>query len=392
MERQILHLNIANFMASIEELCSPSLRGEPFIIAPPGEGRTVVFDVSEKAFREGIRRGMPVDLVRRRMGHIPVIAPRYDRCARAERELFALTSRYSPLVEQVSGGHLFADITGMRRLFGNSVDLAARIKREIWQRMGVQPVTGLAVNRLVSKVATRVVKPDGFVYVLPGDERSFMGRQDIGLLPGIGKKLGERMDILGVREIGDLADLSDGNITAALGGRGIKLRDSARGIDFTPVAGASSHGGRIRVERILDRDVMDTGEMTACLFSLAEEAGMRLRQNNMAARSVEIGLMYTDGKNEGAAVRLPRHTFTDREIFDAARSLLLKSLRRRVRIRKLSLSLAGLLAGCIQLDLFVPPEAARAEALQKAVDAVRGRFGEKSLRVGITMMEDRDAR
>jgi len=385
MERRVVHLNVAHFMASVEELCDRSLRGRPFLIAPAGRSRAVAIDVSEKAFHEGVRRGMAVDEAARRVRGMPVLPPRFDLYARAERGMREIVCRYSPLVEEAGTGHLYTDISGTGLLFGEPVDLAARMRQEISERLGFSPIAGLAVNKLVSKVATRVVKPVGFIAVQPGDERGFLARQEVGLLPGIGKKLTERMGLLGIREIGDLAELSDADAAAALGRGGTLLRSRARGIDATPVTGEPASRRRIRAEALFDTDTRDAATLEGRLFALVEELGLRLRESGMAARTVELLIVYTDAGRALAQAALPRASSYDRDLFETARALLSRHLSRRVRVRKIAAALSGLQPRNGQLDLFTPPERLKLESLQHAVDRIRGRYGRDAIRAGRTL-------
>ena len=209
----------------------------------------------------------------------------------------------------------------------------------------MSPIVGLAGNRLVSKVATRVVKPDGFVSVIPGDERTFLRFQDVRLLPGIGKKLTERMIMVGIRELGELADLSDYDITAVVGTKkGIRLRDLP-GYRFDPVTSEAAAFKRIREEKMLDSDTSDLEEVEGHLFSLAEEAGLKLRGNDMLAGSVELNITYTDGIRTRGNAHLEEFSFCDRDFFDASRNLLWKIVERRVRIRTIALALSRLQRG-----------------------------------------------
>ncbi len=295
MERQVVHINIARFMCAVEELDDRALRGVPFVVAPPGAGRAVALDVSGIAWREGARRGMPLALVRARVRGVRVIAPRFDAYARAEKELYARAARYSPLVERLPGAHLYVDITGTGRLFGRPVDLAARLRREIIESTGLDPITALAANKLVSKVATRVVRPLGFAAVPPGEERGFLAHQEVGILPGVGMRIGSRLALLGIRDIGELAGLTDMESSGALGPRGTVLRNAARGIDAAPVMGEGARA-LIRASCAFDNDTVDVEELRARLWGLVQEAGTRLRAENLDSSRMELEIVYTDGK------------------------------------------------------------------------------------------------
>ena len=386
MERRIVHLNIAHFYASVEEICDPGLKNEPFVVAKGGRSRTVVIDVSRPAYEEGARRGMSIEFVQRRLKGIRIIAPREELYRRAENRVYKLASRFSPAVESLPGGHLFLDISGMGRLFGRPVDLAARIRREINDGAGILPVAGLAANKLVSKVATRVVRPDGFVAVSPGDERNFLRHQTVSLLPGIGKKLSERMELFGITEMGELADLTDPEVSALFGKAGPRLRDAARGIDLNPVAPHPSGLVRLRTQRVLDTDTIDQTVLRLHLYLLAEDLGARLRSDNLSARRVELSVVYTDSERVELRVTFREPIHLDRDLFAAAEGLLDRALARRVRVRSLGLSVSSLMLEYGPLDIFAPPESAKQESLQRTIDKIRGRFGREAVRMGFTLI------
>ncbi|MCU0845191.1 MAG: hypothetical protein MUC76_09730 [Spirochaetes bacterium] len=385
MERQVIHLNIAHFMAAVEELLDPSLRGRPFVVAPEGAERAVAVEVSRTAFREGLRRGMPLGYIRRASPGVRVLPVREAVYRRAGAQLYEIAAGFSPLPESPGGGHLFVDITGTRLLFGHPVDCAARLREEAVRRSGLRPVAGLAVNRLVSKIGTRVVKPDGFVVIAPGDERGFLHHQEVSLIPGVGAKLLERLGLLGIREIGELAGLSDADAAAFLGRHGALLRDRARGID-TAAPSAHPPGGRsIRTSRLFDTDTNDTAEIEAALRGIVEDAGVLLRSDGLAARRVEVALSYSDRLRAQGASSLPAPSWRDAELFEAARAALHRGMTRRVRVRRVSVVLSQLRPEARQAELFSPPGTLKGEALQGAIDSIRRRFGREAVRAASAM-------
>jgi len=385
MERQILHLNIAHFMAAVEELLDPSLRGRPFVLAPHGAERAVAVEVSRTAFREGLRRGMPLDHIRRVVPGVRVLPVREAVYRKAGAELYETAARFSPLLESPGGGHLFVDITGTRRLFGHPVDCAARLREEAVRRSGLRPVAGLAVNRLVSKIGTRVVKPDGFVVIAPGDERGFLRRQEVSLLPGVGAGLLERLGLLGIREIGELASLTDADAAAFLGRHGPLLRDRARGIDTAPSPARRPGGQSIRASRLFDTDTNDAAVLEAALRGIVEDAGVLLRTDGLAARRVEVALSYSDRLRARGAETLTAPAWRDAELFEASRAALYRGMTRRVRVRRLSVVLSLLAPAVRQAELFTPPEILKGEALQGAIDSIRRRYGREAVLVASAM-------
>ena len=384
MERQVVHINVANFMAAVEEQCDPALKDEPFVVASGTGGRTIVLDLSEKAYAEGVRRGQTLSQVRR-LGRITVIEPRIHIYRRAETRLRGLAGPMAPLIEGLSGGHLFCDISGTKSIFGNPVDHTVRLRREISSRLGIEPIVGLARNRLVSKVATRVVKPHGFITVKAGDEAEFLRHQDISLLPGVGERLLHRMTLLGIREMGTLADLDDNDAGTALGRRGTLLRDSARGIDTTPVVDGTVRDRTIKREVLFEMDTSDRQEVLARLFILTEDAGSILRQNGMLAGALELEVTYTDGKAYRARRLMARPSLCDMDIFERGRAALDTLMTRRVRLRGLALSITDLCESGRQMDLFEPAGHEKRESLQKSIDLIRSRYGRSALTVGYAL-------
>ncbi len=376
MERRVVHINITNFMAAVESGRDPGLRGRPFIIAAAAQARDVVQGVSDQAFLEGIRPGLPLNVALKRLPGCPVLPPDGDLYDTAQRAIYDLAARFSPTVELRSNGHIFIDLTGTGRIFGHSIDAAAAIKQEFQTALGLDPTTALAVNKVVSKVATRVVRPRGFASVPPGEEEPFMHPQPILLLPGIGPRLELKMNALGILLMGELGDLSDPQAIVAFGPQGPELRRHARGIDTDPVLRGPSAGGCITQSRILDTDSNDPEILLAHLALLCEQAGFLLRSRERSAGRLLLQVQYSDMKIAAGQLTPPAPVHLDRDLYRIAATLLERATRRRVRVRRLTLSLQHLQTGSTQLDLFAPPSD---HTLQEAMDRLKTRFGKRSI-------------
>ncbi|NOQ47259.1 MAG: hypothetical protein GQ559_11430 [Desulfobulbaceae bacterium] len=199
MERKVIHLNIANFGVAVERLLDSSLKQRPLILAQPAS-RAVVYDMSEEAYQDGVRKGMHLGLARKRCRKAQVMPPRpaqyeevMQKCA---RHAFAFT----PLVEQATGsGHLYLDVTGTHRLHGPAPDIAWRMRKSLRSDLGLDPIWSVAPNKLVAKVASRLVKPVGEYIVAEGEEASFLAPLPLALLPGITQPDLARLQELNVR-------------------------------------------------------------------------------------------------------------------------------------------------------------------------------------------------
>ena len=157
MDRSIIHLNVADFAVAVERRINRHLASRPVIIVPEGASRAAVYDMSEEAFRTGVRKGMALRRARRLCRDAALLAPHPDRYERAMTELLKRALPYSPQVEPGEGdGHLFVDATGTTRLFGPPVDVAWRLNRQIKKELQLDPIWSVASNKLVAKVARTV--------------------------------------------------------------------------------------------------------------------------------------------------------------------------------------------------------------------------------------------
>jgi DNA polymerase-4 len=432
-ESTILHVNVTDFMAAVEEVRDPSLRGRPFVVGWQGRSRAIVLAVSGTAFQEGIRRGMLLEAARKKVRTLQVLSPAYEVYRRADARLAEVACRFSPVVELKGGGHLYLDLSGTRRLFGPPVDCAERVRKEIIQATDLIPALGLASAKVVSKVGTRVVRPSGFIAVPPGEERSFLAPLDVSLLPGVGARLLTRLHLLQIRTIGDLASLAEAE-AEVLGPYGMLLRNRARGLDdrtprigtaagafpsrakgasrlddrtqrtgaqvwgtssfpggFGRLEGWGKEGEALSAGASLPEDANDPQILLHALRSLLFELGFTLRTRGLTAGSLRVQVVYTDGLQAQGTWRFPSPVTYDREMLGAAQALLPRVLRRRVRVRRIRCELGSLAPEAGQLDLYLSPWArdfsfqretyeGKVRALQESLDRIRSRFGKEGIR------------
>jgi len=388
MPRAIIHLNIADFAVAVERQMDPRLKGRPVIIARAAAARAVVYDMSEEAYAGGVRKGMPIRRAMRRMPGATVLPPHPDRYERAMGALLKRVLPYSPLIEPgEDDGHLFVDVTGTSRLFGPSVDVAWRLHREIRTDLGLDPIWSVAANKLVAKVATRVVKPVGEYIVGAGDESAFMAPLSLELVPGINAGDLSRLKEFNLTRARHVAALQLSQLAVPFGHRARFLYAAVRGIDSSPVRPQNQMRYQSVVDYTFDDDTNDRSVLEGRVYALTEAAALDLRCRGLAARRVRIVLDHSDG------VRRVRHqivspaTANDRVLFKIARSALHQAWTRRVRVRYLRLVCDRLCLPPAQLPLFDAERSAmkKRNHLIDTLDRIRGRFGHDAVRVGRTL-------
>ena len=243
--RAVIHLNVADFAVAVERVVDRRLAGRPVVVAPANAARAAVYDMSDEAYRAGVRKGMALARARKICRDAAVIPPHPDHYERAMRAFFHHARPYSPLIETGDGnGHLFLDLTGTGRLFGPPPDVAWRIRRAVRSDLGLEPIWSVAPNKLVAKAATRVVKPTGEYIVEPGLEEDFIRPLPLVLIPGL-----DRNDLLNFREFNvyraaEAAGWSLAQLDVVFGRRSAFLHRAVRGRDDSPVARSASRKKR----------------------------------------------------------------------------------------------------------------------------------------------------
>ena len=390
MVRNILHLDIRNFCIALERQRQPALRDWPVAIAP-GQGRTVVQAVSPEAKQEGIYPGMVVARARRRCRRLNILPPDFSFYRQVQEQVIASLDNFSPLVEPAGWGHFFIDITGTRRLWGTLLDTADRMRRLVTRDFQLNAAVGLASNKLVSRVAARVIRIQELCDVFPGVESSFLAPLRVSLLPGVGEVTTTRLLAeLNLQTVGELAVVAPLLLDQVFGAAGQRLRRMALGEDSSPVVTPKAEP-TLQEEIQLPEDNNQRHRLLGYLYGLVEALGRRLRFQNRCPGELTFTAIYADGAQARA-----RELFSaadsefhlDSVLYGAALRLFDRAVQRRLRIRRLVLSVAHLQPPFGQLALFPWDDPARSKEVKllKAVDHIRGRYGNGALYYGKTIL------
>jgi DNA polymerase-4 len=387
-ERSIIHINVADFAVAVERLVHRRLKERPVIIAHDTAVRTTVYDMSEETYQNGVRKGMALQRALRYCRDAVVLPFHPFRYERAMVQLLKCALPYSPLIEKSDhDGHLFIDVTGTGRLFGPPPDIAWRIRKAMRTNMGFDPIWSVAPNKLVAKVATRMVKPVGEYIVGAGEEACFMKPLPIHLVPGI-----EREDLKCFREFnltrtGHVANLSMGQLYVIFGNRSHSLYNVVRGIDPSPVLSVGQEHPVVNVDHTFGNDTNTATSVEGALYRLVEKAGIDLRKRRLTAKRIRIVLDYSDGRRMTRQATADPATANDFRLFVVAKTALEGAWKRRVRIRHLRLICHRLTYPPAQMALFNEHEQEKKknDNLIFALDSIRRRYGFNAVRVGRTL-------
>jgi DNA polymerase-4 len=377
--RQILHVDMDAFYASVEQRDDPSLRGRPVIVGGPSK-RGVVCAASYEVRPFGVRSAMPMADAMRRCPHAAVVAPRMGHYAEVSHQVFDIFSRYTPLCEGLSLDEAFLDVTASRALFGDGARIATAIRDAIRSELSLTASAGVATNKFIAKIASDMKKPDGLVEVPAGEERAFLAPLAVERMWGVGPKAAAALHAASIRTIGDLASAHPRRVAGALGTKwGEVIVRLARGEDerdVHPDRAAVSMGA----EETFEEDIRTTDAALERMLAQTERVVRRLTAHELAARIVVIKIKYADFRLVSRRATVPEPICDTPSIFAVVRELVQRAEIDGCRVRLTGVSLGGLVErGAGTTSLFPDAARTRREQLEQTLQAVRNRFGDDSV-------------
>jgi DNA polymerase-4 len=393
--RAILHVDMDAFYASVEQRDRPELRGQPVIVGGTSN-RGVVAAASYEVRKFGVRSAMPIREALRRCPHAICVKPRMSVYREVSHQVFSIFHDYTPVVEGLSLDEAFLDVTGSLALKGDAISIARGIKQRIRELTALGASVGVAPNKLVAKIASDLEKPDGLTVVSQENLQAVLDPLSVRRLPGLGRKLGERVEAAGIATLGALRTAPDAMLWPIFGRDAQRMRERAAGMDDRPVM-AEWDEKSISAEETFFEDLADPARMRSEVLRLADRAGARMREQNLATGCVQVKIRRADFTTFTRQKRFEPSTTDSRTIAKVAAELLAAWVEEqpRARVRLLGVGVNHLHAAD-QLDLFGQPAGtlatASATALDSAVDLIRERFGNLALRRGSALPEARGAR
>ena len=383
--RQILHIDMDAFFASVEQRDDPSLRGKPLVVGGAAR-RGVVAAASYEARQFGIRSAMPMAEALRRCRSLVVVPPRGERYAEVSAQVFDIFHRYTPIVEGLSIDEAFLDVTASRGLFGDGPTIARRIKKDVFDATGLTASAGVAPSKFVAKIASDMDKPNGLT-VVPDDVAAFLAPLPIERMWGIGPKTAPQLRALGYQTLGDLAKADPAALQRALGSWGPEIRELARGNDprdVIPDRDAKSIGA----ECTYDVDLTTREAIARTLLAHASRVAERLTASNLAARTVCVKLKLHDFTLLTRRMTLPAPASDTRTLHDACLTLLDRFPLQRAKVRLTGVSAQDLgPADPVQPTLFRDEKQDRRRDVESLLLRAKERFGNKPITFA-TLLED----
>jgi DNA polymerase-4 len=377
MDRIILHIDMDAFFISVEERDDPSLRGKPAAVCG-SLSRSVVTSANYEARPFGIRAGMPVQEAKRKCPPLILVEGDHSKYTETSARIFSMMKEYTPLVEVASIDEAYLDVTQSQLLFKSALHIAQSIKERIREKERLTCSIGVAPNKLLAKLGSRLQKPDGLVIIEKEKVEEILRDLPVSSLHGIGPKLEEALKSIGISTCGQLGKVHVSFLKKRFGVIGERLQEMGLGLDDSPVVPFDEEEDAKSISHsvTLEEDTSDSNLLRKVLLQLSERVSRRMRKDGFNGRRVVLTVRYSDFFTFSKQKTLSRWINSGNEIFREALEIF-ESLHHPKPIRLLGVGISLLKKEWCQMDLFEKKE--KKEKMLKAMDRVNERFGDWTL-------------
>jgi DNA polymerase-4 len=383
MSRLIFHVDMDAFFVSVEELFDPSLKGKAVVVGGQRDERGVVSAASYEARKFGVHSAMPLRTAAKQCPHAIFVDGHPELYQEYSHKARAVLRDFSPAVEMASIDEAYIDMTGTERLHGPPLQSAHKLHQQMKERTGLNCSVGIGSSRLMAKISSDKAKPNGILYIVAGQEQSFLAPLDVGKIPGVGKVTKARLNQIGIHLIGDLLKVEEKVLEENFGKWGVDLRGKARGEDagawFAGEVGEDWQAKSISHEHTFNHDTAEVARLESTLAHLCEKVCRRLREQDFSARTIQLKLRYADFSTITRAQSLNAPTQVDSEVFSTIRKLFHDNWQKGRAVRLLGVHASNFDEQPEQMDLLEGDRRQRWARALSATDRLRDKYGESTI-------------
>ena len=369
----IAHFDLDAFFVSVERILDPSLVGKALILGGSRE-RGVVSTCSYEARKFGVHSAMPMTRAVALCPHAIVMQGTRGQYSKFSQWVTDIIAAKSPLYEKASIDEFYIDLTGMDKFF-DPLQWTIDLRNEIIETTGLPISFGLASNKMVAKMATNAAKPNGFLQVMPGKEKEFLSPLNVGEIPGVGEHTLKTMHSLGIMTISDLSVYPQHLLEHNFGKYGEVLQQKAAG-NYVGAVHHYHEAKSISTEHTFSENTADLDFLQAELLRMIEKLGHELREEGKMTKCVAVKIRYPDFETHTRQMAIAPTSYDD-ELIKVVKELFGSLYEKKHLVRLVGVRFSELTLSSLQTDLF--ENRVRKANLYTAIDAVKLRFGKKSL-------------
>ena len=376
-QRIILHIDMDAFFISVEQRDNPALMGKPAAVCG-SLSRSVVTSATYEARPFGIRAGMSTQEAKRRCPQLILVEGNHSKYTETSARIFSILKEFTPLVEVASIDEAYLDITQSLLLFQSAFHISKSIKDRIRQSEQLTCSIGVAPNKLLSKLGSGLKKPDGLIIIRKDDVREILEDLPVSKLYGIGPKLAEALNSIGIFACGQLGRFPVDVLSKRFGVIGERLHEMGLGLDDSPVVPFDEEEDAKSISHsvTLEEDTVDPKMLGKVMLQLSERVSRRMRRDGFYGKRIAITVRYSDFFTFSKQKTFSKWMNSGNEIFRHAVEIF-ESIPHPKPIRLLGVGVSQLKKEWCQLDLF--EKKGKKDNLLKAMDRVNERFGDWTL-------------
>ncbi|MDO9535164.1 MAG: DNA polymerase IV [Bacillota bacterium] len=315
MKHDIILCDLDAFFASVEQFDRPELRGKTVIVGGSPDARGVVSTCSYEARKYGIRSAMPVKKALALCPEAVLLPVNMERYKKLSEKVLKIFERFTPDIEPISIDEAYLALKK-----GTGCETAVKIRSTVREELGLPISIGISINKLLAKIACELAKPDNLKTLWPEDVPNTMWPLPVKLIPGVGPVTEKKLNLYGIKTVGDLARFPADGLVNIFGKNGIVLKHYANGHDDRELE--LVHKVRsISEETTFPQDVFDRKFALATLFDLSAEVGYRLRCKSLRARTISLKLRFADFKTITRDITLNEPFDTESAIYNTVKDL-----------------------------------------------------------------------
>ena len=319
-ERRIIHVDMDQFFAAVEQQNQPELRGLPVAVGHDGP-RGVVSTASYEARKYGVHSAQSIQVAKRLCPQLIIVEPHFHQYREVSMRIRAIMQDYTDLIEPLSLDEAFLDVTENKKGIALAVDIAREIKQRILADTGLTASAGVSYCKFLAKIASDWRKPDGLTVVHPDKALGFIDQLQVNRIWGVGHKTAEHMHRMGIFTGADLRRVSLQHMEQEFGKMGRVFYDFARGIDERPVIAVWERKS-VSCEQTFEEDIFSKAAVTIELYHMVEELLRRLEKSGFEGRTLTLKVKFSDFRQITRSLTTPSVFRTKEEILPLAKRLM----------------------------------------------------------------------
>jgi len=375
----ILHIDMDAFYASIEENENPQYKNKPLAVVGYIGNRSVISTANYAARKYQIYSAMPLQTALKKLPGLVIIQANFKKYSEVSHQVKKILEKYSSEIEQSSIDEFYIDVRGSHLLFGSSVEIAEKIKKDIRKHLNLTCSIGISYIKLLSKIASDLRKPDGLTIINKDNFNKIMDNLKIEKIPGIGSKTAGLLHKRNIFIIRELRNQSLQELKRLLGLNGYYLYNAVRGIGERNLS-AGHKIKSISHEITLEYDTMDVEQIKKLIMELSERTGRKLRQCQLKAKTIKVKLRYYDFKTINKQVSLKDYTDVTNTISRYGIEMINDLIIRPVRL--IGIGVSSLLDEKENQQMKLFEENKKQEEFQESMDSLNKKFGDKIIKRG----------